>query len=110
MNAIQISVNGGPEVLNLTAIPTPTVKDGVVIVQNSHVGVNFIDTYHRSGLYKLDLPAVLGRCVLRGFIFMVHVESLCWLVVGWCCQWVVSVRFLQWGYIDERSDCALIML
>ena len=42
-------------------VPIPTAQPGTVIVQNKVVGINFIDTYHRSGLYPVALPYVLGR-------------------------------------------------
>jgi NADPH:quinone reductase len=44
-----------------TDFPTPTMKPGDVIVKNEFAGINFIDTYHRSGLYKRDLPFVGGQ-------------------------------------------------
>jgi NADPH:quinone reductase len=44
-----------------STFPTPDMKPGEVIVQNEFAGINFIDTYHRSGLYKRDLPFVGGQ-------------------------------------------------
>lgn len=41
--------------------PTPELKDGGVIVKNEYAGINFIDTYHRKGLYPRDLPFVGGQ-------------------------------------------------
>jgi NADPH2:quinone reductase len=41
--------------------PTPQLKPGHVIVKNEYAGVNFIDTYHRKGLYPRDLPFVGGQ-------------------------------------------------
>ncbi|KAI8049652.1 alcohol dehydrogenase zinc-binding domain-containing protein [Syncephalis plumigaleata] len=61
MKAIQIQQNGGPEVLKYATVPRPTVSAGQLLVRNHTAGVNFIDTYHRSGLYKLPLPTILGR-------------------------------------------------
>ena len=43
------------------AWPVPAITDGQVLVQNEFAGINFIDTYHRSGLYKRDLPFVGGQ-------------------------------------------------
>jgi NADPH2:quinone reductase len=51
---------GGPEVLELGAVELPPPGPGEVRVRHTAIGVNFIDTYHRSGLYPLPLPAVLG--------------------------------------------------
>jgi NADPH2:quinone reductase len=51
---------GGPEVLEAPLIDVPGPGPGQVLVRHEAVGVNFIDTYHRSGLYKLPLPSGLG--------------------------------------------------
>jgi NADPH:quinone reductase len=60
MKAIYIEQPGGLEALKYGDQPTPEPKAGEVLVKLAASGVNFIDTYHRSGLYKLPLPAVLG--------------------------------------------------
>lgn len=51
---------GGPEVLEAELIDVPEPKDGEVLIRHEAVGLNFIDTYHRSGLYPLPLPSGLG--------------------------------------------------
>jgi NADPH:quinone reductase len=51
---------GGPEVLKAQHIDVPAPGPGSVLVRHEAVGLNFIDTYHRSGLYKLPLPSGLG--------------------------------------------------
>lgn len=58
--AVLIRHTGGPEVLEPSTIELPPLGPGEVRVRHTAIGVNFIDTYHRSGLYKLPLPAVLG--------------------------------------------------
>ena len=60
MRAIVMSELGGPEVLELEEIddPVPGPKDAVVEV--AAAGLNFIDTYHRSGLYPVELPFTPG--------------------------------------------------
>ncbi len=60
MKAIQIERVGGPEVMQLVDLPTGEVGPDQVRIRHTACGVNFIDTYHRSGLYSLALPAVLG--------------------------------------------------
>jgi NADPH2:quinone reductase len=60
MRAANVSRTGGPEVLEYTEIETPAPGPGRVLVRVSAAGVNFIDTYHRSGVYPLPLPKVLG--------------------------------------------------
>ncbi|GKT61704.1 quinone oxidoreductase [Colletotrichum tofieldiae] len=62
MNGVQISRTGGIEVLDHhTDLPVPAPAEGQVLVRNAYAGVNFIDTYFRTGLYKAPLPITLGR-------------------------------------------------
>jgi NADPH2:quinone reductase len=60
MRAIQIERTGGPEVLRIADLPTVDPGAGEVRVRHQAIGVNFIDTYFRSGLYPVPLPAILG--------------------------------------------------
>ena len=60
MHAIRVSKTGGAEVLEYVEIPRPSPKDGEVLVRIEAVGVNFIDVYHRTGLYKMELPYTPG--------------------------------------------------
>ena len=60
MKAIRIAKNGGPEVLSLQDIDLPPPRTGDVRVKHTAIGVNFIDTYQRSGLYPVPLPSGLG--------------------------------------------------
>ena len=60
MKAIQISKNGGPEVLELKDISLEKPKSDEVRIEHKAIGLNYIDTYHRSGLYPLKLPAGIG--------------------------------------------------
>jgi NADPH2:quinone reductase len=57
---IQIDQFGGPEVMVWRELDAPSAGPGSVVIRQEAVGLNFIDTYHRSGLYPLDLPAGLG--------------------------------------------------
>lgn len=57
---IQFSRTGGPEVLEWAEIDLPAPAPGEVRVRTSAAGLNFIDTYHRSGLYPVPLPSGLG--------------------------------------------------
>ena len=60
MLAIQAVRTGGPEVLEAVDLPVPSPGPGQILVRHQAVGLNFIDTYHRSGLYPMKMPAVLG--------------------------------------------------
>jgi len=61
-HAVRIHETGGPEVLRYEEVAVGAPGPGEVRLRQTAIGLNFIDTYHRSGLYPLpDLPAVLGR-------------------------------------------------
>ena len=60
MKAVQFTTTGGPEVLEVVDIPAPVAGPGQVLVRQQAIGINFIDTYHRSGLYPVKLPSRLG--------------------------------------------------
>lgn len=60
MRAVTIEQTGGPEVLAVGDRPVPEPGPGEVRIRVEAAGVNFIDTYQRSGAYPLDLPAPLG--------------------------------------------------
>jgi NADPH:quinone reductase len=58
--AFILTRTGGPEILEAEHIDVPCPGPGEAVVRHEAVGLNFIDTYHRSGLYKLPLPSGLG--------------------------------------------------
>lgn len=60
MHAIEVAETGGPEVLQYVERPTPSPGPGQVLVKAEAIGVNFIDTYFRSGQYARELPFILG--------------------------------------------------
>jgi NADPH2:quinone reductase len=60
MRAIRIQQFGGPEAMRLEELPTPKPGDGQALVRIEAAGVNFIDVYQRTGLYKNPLPYGLG--------------------------------------------------
>jgi NADPH2:quinone reductase len=59
-NAIRIHETGGPEVLRWEPIELPPPGPGEVRVRHTAIGLNFVDTYYRTGLYAMSLPSVLG--------------------------------------------------
>ena len=61
MKAIRISQVGGPEAMRLEDLPDPKPGAGEALVGVEASGVNFIDVYHRTGLYKTALPLTLGQ-------------------------------------------------
>lgn len=60
VKAIRIEKTGGPETMSLKDVELGNPKAGEVTVRAKAIGVNFIDTYHRSGLYPVPLPSGLG--------------------------------------------------
>src|ERR1700756_5330355 len=60
MKAIEVPENGGPEVLSYVEKSQPSPGPGEVLIKSEAIGVNFIDTYFRSGAYPRELPFVLG--------------------------------------------------
>lgn len=60
MRAVRVREAGGPEVLELADVDVPAPGTGQVLVAVEAAGVNFIDTYQRSGAYRVTLPAVPG--------------------------------------------------
>jgi NADPH2:quinone reductase len=60
MKAIRVHEVGGPEAMKLEDVPQPKPAGGEARVRLETIGVNFIDTYHRTGLYKVPLPFTPG--------------------------------------------------
>jgi NADPH:quinone reductase len=60
VKAIRFSQTGGPEVLHLAEVDLPPPGKGEVTISHAAIGLNYIDTYHRSGLYPVSLPSGIG--------------------------------------------------
>jgi NADPH2:quinone reductase len=62
MKAVQAIIRrtGGPEVIEWVEVDLPPPGPGEVLMANEAIGINFIDTYHRNGIYPADLPSGLG--------------------------------------------------
>ena len=60
MKSVVISKTGGPEVLEIKDIKLEDPKSDEVLIKNKAIGLNYIDTYHRSGLYPVELPSNIG--------------------------------------------------
>ncbi|GAB2515979.1 quinone oxidoreductase family protein [Nocardia heshunensis] len=60
MRAIQVSEHGGPEVLRYVEVPNPQVGAGQLLVKTQAAGINFIDTYIRTGRYPTPVPYIPG--------------------------------------------------
>jgi NADPH:quinone reductase len=60
-HAIRIHEHGGPEVLRFEEVSVAAPSAGEVRIKATAIGINYIDTYHRTGMYKVALPSVIGR-------------------------------------------------
>ncbi|KAG7348293.1 quinone oxidoreductase [Nitzschia inconspicua] len=82
MKAIVVSDHGGPEALRyVTDFEVPkNLSEGEILIKNEYAGLNFIDTYYRTGLYKQELPFVSGQ-EGAGTVCQVH-ESVTSFQVG----------------------------
>jgi NADPH:quinone reductase len=60
MKAIRVHAAGGPEALKLDDIPAPSPKAGEALVKVDAAGLNYIDVYFRTGMYKAELPLTIG--------------------------------------------------
>src|SRR5262249_40398928 len=61
MRAVRVERNGGPEVLTVREVDAPKPGSGELVVDVTASGVNFIDVYHRNGLYPMQVPYTLGQ-------------------------------------------------
>src|SRR3989304_6686603 len=59
-HVIRVDTFGGPDVMQWVEVPQPTPGEGQVGIRQTAIGVNFLDVYHRAGLYPLDLPMTPG--------------------------------------------------
>ena len=57
---VKIEKTGGPEVLKFETVKLDKPDPEEVLIEHKAIGLNFIDTYHRSGLYPLELPSGIG--------------------------------------------------
>ena len=105
--AMQFSEVGGPEVLKPVEITLPPLNPGEVRLRHTAIGVNFIDIYHRSGLYPTRLPTIPGSEAV-GIIEELG-EGVTNLAVG---QRVAYARGPMGSYIEERpiaaSHCVVV--
>lgn len=94
MHAIQMSETGGPEVMVFGEADDPTATDDGIVVHVGAAGVNFIDTYHRSGLYPMPLPFTPG---LEGSGTVSHVGAE-------VSQWSIGDKVAWTGAIGSYAE------
>jgi NADPH2:quinone reductase len=99
--AMQFSEVGGPEVLKPVEISLPPLQEGEVRIRHTAIGVNFIDIYHRTGLYPTKLPTIPGS-EAAGIVEEVG-EGVTHLSVG---TRIAYARGPLGAYIEERPIAA----
>ena len=106
MRAVQADRHGGTEVLAVADLPVPVCGADQILVQVHVAGVNFIDTYQRSGLYQVALPLTLGR---EGSGRVIEVgRDVSGITVGDCVAW----PGVQGSYAEfvamKPSECVVV--
>ena len=106
MRAIQVQSFGGPEVLEVVQLDAPQPGPGQVLVDVAATGVNFIETYQRSGTYNVPLPMVPGS-EGAGTVFAVG-EGVEDLRVGDRVGWVAAPRsYAEQTVVNEAAAIPL---
>ncbi|WP_420623307.1 quinone oxidoreductase family protein [Candidatus Poriferisodalis sp.] len=106
MRAIRVTEPGGPEALVWTEVDDPVAEAGTLVVDIDAAGVNFIDTYHRSGLYPMPLPFIAG---VEGAGIVAEVgEGVEGLAVGDRVAWTSSIgSYAQRAQVPARVAVVL---
>ena len=112
MRAIRVESTGGPEVMKLTELPTPAPGKGQALVRVEATGVNFIEIYQRTGLYKLPLPFTPGQegagvveAVGEGVTEVRAGERVAWAgVVGSYATHQLIPAARRHGFSSDRND------
>ncbi len=103
MKAITVSQAGGPEVLTITDVPEPHCPPDKVRVEVDAAGVNFIDTYRRSGVYKVDFPHIPGS---EGAGTVIEVGSeVNWADQGDRVAWCSTAGSYAEQVLLDQADC-----
>jgi len=103
MKAIIASHAGGPEVMTLAHAPEPTCPADKVRVRVEAAGVNFIDTYRRAGVYKVDFPMIPGS---EGAGTVIEAGSdVAWATEGNRVSWTSTSASYAEQVIVGRDDC-----
>ncbi len=106
MKAITASHAGGPEVMTLADVPEPTCPSDKVRVHVEAAGVNFIDTYRRSGVYKVDFPLIPGS---EGAGTVIEVGSdVLWAKEGDRVSWASTSASYAEQVILGQGDCYVV--
>ncbi|KAI9848026.1 MAG: NADPH:quinone reductase [Sclerophora amabilis] len=111
MSGILIEKTGGTEVLqHRTDLPVPTPSDGQILVKNEYIGVNYIDTYFRTGLYSSPKPEILGREACGTVLAQgpnIPAELAATLTPGTRCVWLGTGSYAEYSATPADKAIAL---
>lgn len=103
MKGVLIEKTGGVEVLQYkTDLPVPTPKEGEILVKNDFIGINYIDTYFRTGLYPAPKPEILGR-EAEGTIISTGSGNLYNLKTGDRVVWLGTSAYAEYSSIPAAK-------
>lgn len=107
MKVISMAKTGGVDVLEYTDVPVPTIADTEILVRNEYAGVNFIDTYFRSGQYPLaTLPFIPGQ-EGAGEVVQVGAAAQPRFAVGTKVVYMGAPTYAQYTKIDASKAVAI---
>ncbi|KAH8705156.1 putative quinone oxidoreductase [Talaromyces proteolyticus] len=102
--AIVVETTGGPEVLQLkTDYPVPQPSDGQVLIKNKVSGINYIDTYFRTGLYPSSKPEVLGREAAGTIVALGPGANPYGFKVGDRVVWMKTASYAEYSAVPDRD-------
>ncbi|KAJ0293749.1 hypothetical protein COL922a_014187, partial [Colletotrichum nupharicola] len=100
--AIVVEKTGGPEVLEVRSdYPVPTPKEGQLLVKNQICGINYIDTYFRTGLYPSEKPEVLGREAVGTVVALGPGENPYNFQVGDRVAWMATSGYAEYSAVPQ---------
>ncbi|KAL3495275.1 hypothetical protein BJX62DRAFT_222756 [Aspergillus germanicus] len=100
--AIVVEKAGGPEVLEVRSDhPVPTPKEGQLLVKNQICGINYIDTYFRTGLYPSEKPEVLGREAVGTVVALGPGENPYNFQVGDRVAWMATSGYAEYSAVPQ---------
>lgn len=105
MKAILVNKNGGADVLEYTdSHPVPSLSDGQVLVKNHFAGVNYIDTYFRTGLYPAPagFPMIIGQ-EASGTVAKIQGSSEYGFKEGDRVVWIARGGYAEYTAVPEKS-------
>ncbi|KAL2862370.1 quinone oxidoreductase family protein [Aspergillus lucknowensis] len=104
MKAIVVEKTGGPEVLEVRPDhPVPTPKEGQLLVKNQICGINYIDTYFRTGLYPSSKPEILGREAVGTVVALGPGENPFNFQVGDRVAWMATSGYAEYSAVPQAK-------